>query len=77
MKTKTPTMHEKIIQYEDLLHRIQLLREVTMDGDAVRELLDNICRWSYAHRQGNGELSELQQQKLINGQFWKLTDRRI
>lgn len=74
MKNKTPTMHEKIKQYEKLLHSIQMHHEVTMNAAAVNQLLNNIGNWSYAHRTGNGELTESQQQDLINYRFWKLND---
>lgn len=67
---------EKIAMYESLLHDIQMYREVTMDGDKVRQLLDNIGSWSYAHRQGNGMLTESQQKRLITSKFKKLRDVR-
>jgi hypothetical protein len=67
------TLREKVKMYEQLLHTIQMYREVTMDGDKVRQLLDNVGAWSYAHRQGNGELTDKQQQALIDAKFRKLT----
>ncbi len=74
MKPKQPTLREKVKVYEDLLHRIQLNREVTMDGEKVAMLLDRIGNWSYAHRQGNGEFSEREQRRLIDAAFWKLNE---
>lgn len=68
------TLREKVTMYERLLHNIQMYREVTMDGDKVRQLLDNVGAWSYAHRQGNGELTDRQQHALIDAKFRKLTD---
>lgn len=65
---------QKIIQYEQLLHDIQLYREVVMDSEKVKTLLDNICRWSYAHRRGNGELTEEEQQTLVDEAFQHLRD---
>ena len=59
------TQKEKIAIYERLLHNIQLHREVTMNGQAVKELLDRICDWSYSHRSGNGELSESEQRSRV------------
>ena len=70
-KIKRPTLKEKVAVYEDLLHSIQLHAEVTMDEAKVRELVNRICRWSYAHRQGNGELSEAQQTAAIDHAFWR------
>lgn len=68
------TQKQKIEKYERLLHLIQMHREVTMDASQVRQLLDNICAWSYAHRRGNGELTEAEQKRLITSKFNKLTD---
>jgi hypothetical protein len=45
---------------------------VAGDNDGIRKLVSNADNWSYAHRKGNGELSELEQQKLINKSFQKL-----
>jgi len=70
------TQKEKIAMYESLLHDIQMYREVVLNGDKVKQLLDNIGSWSYAHRQGNGELTEQQQKRLITSNFKKLRDVR-
>jgi hypothetical protein len=43
-----------------------------MNGDKVREMISAICSWSYAHRCGNGEYSEEEQQKLIDKSFEKI-----
>jgi hypothetical protein len=70
-----PTLEEKVAVYEQLLHDIQLNAEVTMNDDQVRKLIGNICRWSYAHRSGNGELSEIEQDLRIAAAFRRLLDR--
>lgn len=46
--------------------------EVTMDNEKLSNIINNICRWSYAHRMGNGELSEEQQNDYIRKAFDKL-----
>ena len=69
---KTP--EEKIRVYEDLLHAIQLNAEVAMNSDNVGKLILNICRWSYAHRCGNGELTDEQQEELIDKAFDRLLE---
>jgi len=74
-KPKHPTLREKVEVYEQLLHDIQLHAEVTMRPDAVRALVGKICGWSYAHRSGNGELSEKEQQVRIDHAFWNLKRR--
>ncbi len=69
---KEPTKDEKIREYELLLHKIQLYAEITLDAKRLQILIANICRWSYAHRVGNGEINEEDQEKIIRHAFWKL-----
>ena len=71
-RVRHPTQKEKIKQYEDLLHLIQLHAAVTMRPEVVQDLIGRICDWSYALRQGNGELRSVEQQRLIDYQFWRL-----
>jgi hypothetical protein len=59
------TKAEKLKLLEGVLHRIQLYREVTMDVQRLRILLDTIGDWSYAHRASNGELSEKEVKRAI------------
>lgn len=73
MKIKKPTLKEKVQIYEQLFHKINMSR-IIFDHEKLLKLLDNIDRWSYAHRQGNGELSEKAQQELVNSNFWTLLD---
>lgn len=40
----------------------------------IKSLLCNADKWSYAHRMGDGELSEKEMQKNINRCFWRLLD---
>jgi len=47
---------EKIRIYESVFHQIKMYREVAMNPDKVRELLDLIGDWSYAHRIGKVNL---------------------
>lgn len=67
-------LREKVEVYEALLHKIQLHAQVTMDHERVRILIGNICAWSYAHRCGNGEISEDEQKCRVRFQFNKLLD---
>ena len=70
---KSPTNKEKILQYESFLHKINMFI-VSCNNDGIKELVENADNWSYSHRVGNGELSDREQQKLINKAFWKLLD---
>ena len=65
-------LREKVQVYEKLLHRIQTNAEVVMDHEVVGDLITNICRWSYAHRSGNGENSEAEQDAIIRSAFDRL-----
>lgn len=68
------TDKEKVIQYEALLHLIQMHAQVTMNPEKVSKLISNICTWSYAHRVGNGEYSYEQQAEIVKRNFDKLLD---
>ena len=70
---KSPTNKEKILQYESFLHKINSFI-VSCNNDGIKELVENADNFSYSHRVGNGELSDRDQQKLINNAFWKLLD---
>lgn len=65
---------EKIQKYEELLHTIQLFAEVTMDNEKLKKIIHNICDWSYAHRAGNGSLTQKQIDKNIKQKFDKLLE---
>ena len=70
---KTPNQKEKIAMYESFLHRINMCI-ISGNHGGIAELVGNADSWSYSHRISNGELSDKQQQKLINNAFWKLCD---
>ena len=48
--------------------------EVTMDNEKLSNIINNICRWSYSHRTGNGMISEEQQNEIIRTAFDKLLE---
>jgi hypothetical protein len=70
---KIPTLEEKVKIYEDFLHRINLYI-VCGNNDGIRQLIQNADAWSYSWRQGNGELSDEEQDQLIASKFWKLLE---
>lgn len=70
---KPPTLREKIIQYETFLHKINSFL-ICGNNEGIKELIQNADNWSYAHRCGNGEISDRQQDRLIINAFWKLLD---
>jgi hypothetical protein len=68
---KRLTLKQKVQKYEDFLHKINLACTCG-DGLALEELISNADAWSYAHRQGNGELSVNKQEELIASKLEKL-----
>ncbi len=60
------TKLQRLGLYESLLHRLQFASAVTMRSDEVYDLLELIGDWSYAHRAGNGERTEREQQAAID-----------
>jgi hypothetical protein len=70
---KTPTEKEKIEMYESFLHKINAFI-VCANNEGIKELVENADNWSYAHRVGNGEPSDEEQQEIIDNAFWKLLD---
>jgi hypothetical protein len=67
------TDKEKIQKYEEFLHTLQLY-VVAMDSAAIGRLVAKACDWSYAHRVGNGQHSDEEQQAIVDECFNKLTD---
>ena len=61
-------MKQRIAVYESFLHAINTA-QVAMNGERMMSLIGAADRWSYAHRQGNGELTQREQNKLINAAF--------
>lgn len=56
---------EKVKLFEQVFHRISMLN-TSMNTEGMRVVIGRICDWSYAHRCGNGELSEEQQASLVD-----------
>jgi hypothetical protein len=69
---KTPTLKQKVTQYEAFLHKINVFC-ISGNNDGIRELVENADIWSYAHRQGEF-VTDTQRNKMINNAFWKLCD---
>lgn len=65
---------EKVKKYEEFFHMLQMHACVTLNQSAVKTLINNACNWSYAHRIGNGEYTDEEQQRIIDKNFNKLTE---
>ena len=68
------TLREKVEVYEDLLHSLQTYAAVTLDQAAIAHAISIVCDWSYAHRAGNGEPTEAEQERMIRRQFDRLKE---
>jgi hypothetical protein len=69
---KTPTLRQKVDQYEKFLHKINMFC-ISGNNEGIKELVENADNWSYSHRCGEF-ITDNQRQKMINGTFWKLLD---
>lgn len=69
-------LEEKVKVYEDLLHKIQMLAGVGGYGNhqKMQTIIQSICNWSYAHRGGNGELTDEEIEERISAQFEALKE---
>lgn len=56
--------------YKLVLHRIHYLTEV--GSPKLSELIKHIKDWSYAHRQGNGELTEEEQDAQVERAYLRM-----
>lgn len=66
--------NEELEVYKDTLHALHFASSVTIDSKRVGDILNAISAWSYAHRRGNGELSDKEQQLLVETAFRKLKE---
>lgn len=61
-------LREKVQVYENMMHSVQLFSTVVMDEKPIQHIISLINGWSYAHRQGNGELTAQEQTAMIR--YW-------
>ena len=59
------TQKERLRIYEQFMHHMSMY-VTTMKSEKIQEGVCLMDSWSYAHRCGNGELSERQQRKLVD-----------
>ncbi len=58
--------------FKRVFHYINTHAAITMNAERMQEIIGAICSWSYAHRCGNGELSDEEQQALVDHAFDKI-----
>ena len=66
---------EKIKVYEEFLHSISRAN-TAMNNKLMQKYVRQADAWSYAHRRGNGEFSEEEQQAIVETEFWRLGSKR-
>ena len=59
------TQKDRLRIYQKFMHQISLYVTV-MNSSKIAEGVQLIDSWSYAHRAGNGELTDHEQQKLVD-----------
>lgn len=64
---------KKVEIYERFFHQIQLYC-ISMNNAKVGEAVELIRNWSYAHRIGNGELSEEEVQEMIDNYIKRIDE---
>ena len=57
---------EELELFRHLMHRIQMHYAITLNSEEVKNMLKLIDSWSYAHRVGNGQLTEEEQQEKVD-----------
>ena len=67
--TKQQQLEAENEVFRRVFHHINTHASITMNQEKMQEIIGAICAWSYAHRQGNGELSDKEQQALIDRAF--------
>lgn len=67
-------LKHRLYEHESLLHQIQLYAEVAMNREKISQLIGLICSWSYAHRVGNGENTEEEQDAIVERAWQKIVD---
>ena len=65
-------MQEKVEVYESLLHSMQACMVSGNKNRLENILLGAIWDWSYAHRSGNGELSDEEQAERVEKAFLEI-----
>jgi hypothetical protein len=68
---RKPTLGVRVVGYEKLLSRISAARQMG-DIQLVQNLLNSVDDWCWAHRDGNGTLSDRQVSKRVNDAFWRM-----
>lgn len=58
--------------FRAVFHYLHTHAQITMNYEKVTEMMSAISAWSYAHRCGNGEYSDEEQQELVDRTFERI-----
>jgi hypothetical protein len=70
--SKWQQMEKENEVFQQVFHHINTQASITMNQQKMQEIIGAICSWSYAHRVGNGELSDEEQQAVVDRAFNKI-----
>jgi hypothetical protein len=70
---KRPTLKEQVQVFHKIMH-IANLAQISGKTDHLSKIIGAMDLWSYAHRMGNGQFTDSQQQKIIDNAFWRLKE---
>jgi len=69
--TKWQQMEKENEVFRQVFHYINNL-SISSNNDKIRELISAISSWSYAHHCGDGQLTDEQQQDMVDQAFDKI-----
>lgn len=70
---RKPTLREEQEVFHKIMH-IANMMQICGKTDHFKKIVWAMDDWSYAHRVGNGEPTEKEQQKIVNRAFWRLKE---
>jgi hypothetical protein len=70
---RKPTLREEQEVFHKIMH-IANMMQICGKDDHFKKIVWAMDDWSYAHRVGNGEPTDSEQQKIVNRAFWRLKE---
>lgn len=70
---KKPTLREEVEVFHKIMHVANLM-QICGKTEHFKKIVHAMDDWSYAHRVGNGELTDREQQQCVNKAFWRLKE---
>ncbi len=70
-------IEDRNMHFNQILHRLNTFYAISMRSDCVSDMLTLIHKWSYAHRMGNGELTEEEQIGYIDKAWYNMINYQV